>query len=279
MGNAGLGQVLVDSQLSGHDHVVGGGEHSVHIGGDESGSGGHNLVVGIGGLLHVLDALAVQIGLGVSNGLGGVGLGQGVQQAHLGHIGVLGKHHVHDEFGVQCVAGAGDIVDAGEAGGLGVGNGGIDNGGLGLLCGEGGDLGGGGGDGDDGVHAVGDGLVGKLLQGALVVLAGGNVIFNGDAVISGDLVQLGGRGVGDLVQGGVVQLLDDGHLVGLGFGVGGFGGALVIRGIGGSFGLAAAGGQGQRHGTGKGQGQEFLHYVALFHLGFLQNNIECLSGR
>ena len=269
MSDAVLGKILINGQLRSHDDVISGREHGVHTGSNEGGCSGHHFVVGVGGLLNVLNALGVQIGLGVGNGLGGVGLRQGVQQPHLGDSGILRKHHVHDEFGIQGVAGAGDIVDAGEAGGFGIGNGGIDHRRFRLLCGEGRDLGGGGGNGDDGVHTVGNGLIAELLEGTLIVLPGGDVVCNGHAVISGDLVQLCGNGVGNFVQRGVIQLLDDGHLIGFGF----FrlaGSLLGIIAVGCGVGLAAAGGQRQGHGTGKGHGQEFLHHSVLFHLGFLQ---------
>ena len=67
----------------------------------------------------------------------------------------------------------------------------------------------------------------------------------------------------------MVQLLDDGDLIGLGVAFSGCGGVLVGRTVGGGFGLAAAGSQRQGHGTGKSQGQELLHHVG-FHFGFLQ---------
>ena len=269
VGDAVFGKIFIDSQLCGHDDVIGRSKHGVHTGSDQGGGGSNYFIVGIGGLFNVLDALSIQIGLGVGNGLGRVGFRQGVQQADLCGVGILGEHHIHDEVGIQGVAGAGDTVDPGQLGGLRVGDCGVDHRGLGLLGGEGGDLGGGGGDGDDGIHAVGNGLVAQLLENGLVALTGGDLVFDLHILIGGDLIQLRGDGVGNLVQRGVVQLLDDGDLVGLGIGFGGRGGVLVGRAVGGGFGLAAAGSQRQGHGTGKSHGQELLHHVVL-HFGFLQ---------
>ena len=55
-----------------------------------------------------------------------------------------------------------------------------------LLSGDGGHLGGGGGDGDNGVHTVGNGLVGQLAQDSLIPLAGGHLILDRDAVFLRD---------------------------------------------------------------------------------------------
>ena len=163
MGDAGLGEVLIDGELGGHDDVVSRGEDGVHTIGDQRGSGSDDFVVRVRGLLNVLDALGVEVGLRVGDGLGGVGLREGVEQTNLGNVRVLGEHHVHDEAGVQRVARAGHIVDARQARGLGIGDGGINNGGLGVLSGEGRDLRGGRRDGDDGVDLIGDRLIGQLL--------------------------------------------------------------------------------------------------------------------
>ena len=136
--------------------------------------------------------------------------------------------------------------------------------GLALLSGDGGHLGGGGGDGDNGVHTVGNGLVGQLAQDSPIPLAGGHLILDRDAVFLRDGVQPGGNRVGDLVQGGVVHLLDHGHLIGF---TGGRGvGAAARRGVGGAGGAAGTGreGQGQR-----GRGGERQDSIQLFHVWFL----------
>ena len=86
MGDAVGGKVLSDGHFRGHDDVVGRGEHGVHTGGDERGGGGDDLVVGVRGLLDVLDALGVEVSLGVRDGLGGVRLIEGVEQADLGDV-------------------------------------------------------------------------------------------------------------------------------------------------------------------------------------------------
>ena len=253
------GKVLSDGHFRRHDHVVGRGEHGIHTGGDERGGGGDDLVVGVGGLLDVLDALCVKVCLCVRDGLGGVRLIEGVEQADLGDIGVLGEHHVHNKIGVERVARAGHIVDAGELRGLRVGNCGIDHRSLRVLGGERGDLRGGGGDGNDGVHAVGDGLIGKLLENGLVALAGGDLVLDLHALRLRKLIQLGGDGVCDLVERGVVELLDDRNTEAAG--------RTAVRpavrlGI-----LCAAGGEGQRHRAGKNEGQNLFHHV-VFHFGF-----------
>ena len=253
------GKVLGDRHFRCHDDVVGRGEHGVHTGGDERGGCGDDLIVGVRGLLDVLDALGVEVSLGVRDGLGGVRLIEGVEQADLGDVRVLGEHHIHDELGVERVARAGDIVDAGELGGLGVGDGGVDDRRLGLLGGEGGDLRGGGSDGNDGVHAVGDGLIAQLLEDGLIALAGGDLILDGHAVVGGNLIQLGGDGVRDLVERGVVELLDDRNTEAAGRTAV----CPAVRlGV-----LCAAGGEGQRHRAGKNEGQKLFHHV-VFHFGF-----------
>ena len=163
MGDARLDQILINGQLGGSDDVVGGGEDGVHPFGDEGGDGGDHLFVGVGRPLHMFDPPAVQLLLGLGDGLGGVGLGQGVQQPHLLYVRVLGQHHVDDEAGVQRIAGAGHVVQSGEPGPLRVGNSGKHHGDFSVFGAGGGDLGGGGGDGDDDVRLIGDGLVGQLL--------------------------------------------------------------------------------------------------------------------
>ena len=105
-------------------------------------------------------------------------------------------------------------------------------------------------------------------------------MLDGDAVLGGDLVQPPLHGLGDLVQGGVVHLLDDGYLVGFApVGLGGFLGA--ARGdagaVGAGDGVAVAGGQGEGQGRRRRDGEELLNDAALFHDIFLQMMI--LGGR
>ena len=259
MGDAGGDEVLIDGQLGGHDDVVGGGKDGVHSVSNQGTGGGDDLVVGVSGGLGVGHALGVQISLGIRDGHLGIGLGQGVEQAHRPNVRILGKHHVQNLIGVQGIAGAGDVVHAGELHGLRIGDGGEDHRGLALLSGDGGHLGGGGGDGDNGVHTVGNGLVGQLAQDSLIALAGGHLILDRDAVFLRDGVQPGGNRVGDLVQGGVIHLLDHGHLIG--FTGGGSGSAGLHR-----LPLRTAGreGQGQR-----GRGGERQDSIQLFHVWFL----------
>ena len=163
---------------------------------------------------------------------------------------------------------------------VGVGDGGEHHRSFRLLGGQGGDLGGGGGDGDDHVHTVGDGLVGQLLHHALVALAGAGLILDGDAVLGGDLAQPLLYGLGDLVQGGVILLLDDGDLVGLAAGrLGGVVGRAHDHSgaVGAGNDAAVAGAQGEGQGRGRGDGEELLDDVALFHGVFL--HICILGGR
>ena len=101
MGDAGGDEVLIDGQLGGHDDVVRGGEDGIHSGSDEGGGGGHHLVVGVSGGLGVGHALGVQISLGIRDGHLGIGLGQGVEQAHRPNVRILGKHHVQNLIGIN----------------------------------------------------------------------------------------------------------------------------------------------------------------------------------
>ena len=215
MGNFGLGQLLIDGQLGGHDHVIGGGKDSIHTTGHQSGSSGDHLVIGVARLFHIGDSLAVQVLLGLLDGSGGVGLGQRVQQPHLLHVGILGEHHIQNDAGLQGVAGAGDVVQPGELCGLGVRYCGVHHRGLGVLGTQGHHLSGGAGDGNDGVHPVYNSLVSQLLEHGLVVLSGIHLIFNGYILFLGNGVQLSGDCFGDLIQRGMVHLLDHSHLVGV----------------------------------------------------------------
>ena len=87
--------------------------------------------------------------------------------------------------------------------------------------------------------------------------------------VCGKLIQLGGDGVCDLVERGVVELLDDRNTEAAG--------RTAVRpavrlGI-----LCAAGGEGQRHRAGKNEGQKLFHHV-VFHFGFPPIYL-ILSGR
>ena len=261
MGDAGLGQIVGNGQLGGHDNIVGGGEHGVHLGGDQGGGSGHHLVVGVCSLLHTGNAVLLQIRLGLGDGLGGVGLGQGVQQPHLGDAGILRQHHVQNVLGIQRIAGAGNIVDAGELGGIGIGDGGIHHRRPAVLSRHGGHLSGGGGDGNDGIHLIGHGLIRQLLQHRLIPLPGGDGVANGDVLLLSDGIQPGGDGIGDLVQRGMIHLLDDGHGIAVLI--------LILTAIGG---LGAAGGQTQHHQHGQHQRRQGLHQILLFHTGILLKN-------
>ena len=190
-------------------------------------------------------------------------IGLGVEQAHLGGIRVLGQHHIQDKFGVQGVAGAGEVVDAGQVVVGRIADGGEDDGGLAVLGGHHHDLGGQGADGDDGVILVGQDLSADLRQRRSVVVAVEVAALNGDAQFLTLGVQLGGDGVPDLVHGRMVQLPDDSDLIAvLSPAVGGAAG--VGAGAAGTAGAAGAGGQGQGERQGQGRGQKLLHRV-LFH--------------
>ena len=79
--HTGLDEALIDGKLGGHDGVIGGGEDCVHAVGDQRPGRGDDLIYAVCGVLFISDALAVQILLRLCNGLGGVGLRQGVEQA------------------------------------------------------------------------------------------------------------------------------------------------------------------------------------------------------
>ena len=123
-----------------------------------------------------------------------------------------------------------------------------------------------GGDGDHGVIALAGHLGADLVEQALVILAVELRIVDGDAQLRRLGVQLGFHRLADLVQGGVVQLLNDGDLIPghpLSGGLGGVGG----RGSGGT-GAGAAGGEGQGQRGGGGQRHGVLQ-IQLFHCSFL----------
>ena len=262
--DAALGQRLGDSGGSGHDHVVRRGKDGIDLA-DHAGRGGHDLVVGVAGLFDVGNALGIQIRLGLGNRGRGVGLGVGVEQADGLDVGLNGEHHIHDGLGVQCVGRAGDIVDVGQVCGGGVGDGRVDDRGLGGLGGGGHALGGQRRDGNDGVIAVGDDLCADLVQRCGVVLAVEVLVLDRDALLGGLSAQLFLNSHADLVEAGVVELLDNGDLVAvsgggvrgaLGSGRGGLGGRC---GSVGGIGSEAAGGQAGHHGGG-GQNSNILFH-------------------
>ena len=77
--------------------------------------------------------------------------------------GFAAKHHIHDFLSVQRIAGTGYIVDAGQLSGFRIGNSGVDNRCLGLLCGYGRYLCSQGCNRDDGVNTVSNRLIINLL--------------------------------------------------------------------------------------------------------------------
>ena len=225
VGDAGLVEDFRNGALTGHDGVVGGGEHGLNPA-HQSVGGGEDFVGRVAGLFNVCDALAVQVRLCLGNGGYGVGFAVGVKQAHGLNVGLGSQHHVQNEGGVQGVRGAGDVGQAGEAGGLGIGDGGVDHGDARVFRGGGHGGGGQGGDGKNGVNLIGNHLGGDLVQHGGVVLTVVILVVYGNALFGSHFVQLGFHGQPDFIQGGVVQLLDDGHvedLTGFGFGGGGFG--------------------------------------------------------
>ncbi len=211
MRDAGVRQILVNCKLCGHDDIVRRGENRINALGYQSGSGRDDLTRGGGSPLGICDALLLQYLLGLGNRGRGVGLGQGVEQANSGDIGVLREHHVDDKLGVERIAGTGDVVDAGQLSCGGVRDSGVYNRGLALLGADGHDLGRKRGYGDNGVDSVGNGLLAYLLEGGLLTLAGVDFVLNGDAVVFSNLVELCGDGSCDLVKRGVVHLLYNGY--------------------------------------------------------------------
>ena len=263
MRDAGVCEILVNCKLRRHYGIVGRGEDRVNVSCDKGGCCGDDLVVGVRGLLDVFNVLRVEVCFRVGYRGGGVRLGQGVQQADLLDIRVLREHHVKDEGGIQRVAGAGDVVDAGQVRGRGVGYCGVDDLDAGALSGEGRYLRGGGRDGDDDVDLIGYCLIAQLLENGLVVLAGAYGILDLDVTRGVHLIKAGGDRVCDLVERRMVKLLDYCD----------FYGAVVLGG--GGFrrcrrGAAAAGRKGQHHGTGKEHCKDLLDSAVGFHCVFLR---------
>ena len=269
MGDTGLGQRFINGKLSGHDGVVRGGEHGVHLISGDLAGGQHDLVGGGAGVLLVGHVLLVQIRLGVLDGGGGGILSLVIQQADGLGVGVGGEDQVQDGVGVQIVGGAGDV----GAGGVhalhqtcahGIGHGSEDHGDLVVLGGALHGHGHGGGHADHEVNLVGNEVGDDLVHhggvGVAVVIAD----VEGDALLLADGLQLGADVGHDLVQGRVVHIVADADLVGL---------AVGLIGVG----LLAAGEEGQRHHGGQRQRNQLLQSV-LFHV-FLPPKRYFLLGR
>ena len=111
---------------------------------------------------------------------------------------------------MKAVFRASEVCHIGQARGSGVGDGGVDDGHIGAVSGGDHALGGQGGDGDDGVIVIAHDLRADLAQDGGVILTVEILVLDGDALFGSQRVQLGFHGGADLVQGGVVQLLDDG---------------------------------------------------------------------
>src|SRR5699024_10078603 len=176
-------------------------------------------------------------------------------------VGLDGQHHIEDERRVERVRGAGDVVDAGEVGGFGVRDGGVDDRRAGGLAGGGHALGGQRRDGDNGVIPVRDDLGADLVEGGGVVLAVEVLVLDAHAEFGGFGVELRLDGSADLVEAGVVHLLDDGDLVA---GGGRLSGSGVGRRVGRDVDVygSAAGRKAGEHGDGGQQGDELFHKVS-----------------
>ena len=274
--HTGLDEALIDGQLGGHDGVIGGGEHGLDPGGYQC--LGSHLHLGGGGavLFHHLDAVLLAEGLGVRNGLGGGILTQVIQQTDGIDAGVCRHDQVHDGVGVQGIGGAGDVLLTVKACGGGIGHSGVDHRDVGVLHSGQHSSGGGGGHGHDHIHAVGHKVCADLVQVGLVGLCVGVIIgvVKGDAFLLTNGIQTALHRFHDLVEGGVVHIVDDAHLEGLASGgstAGGScgGGDCCTGGRAGSSAAAA----GQCHGRNSGSGQSGLQeaaagdHVQVFHSG------------
>ena len=272
--HTGLDEAFVDGQLGSHDGVIGGGEHGLDPGGYQC--FGSHLHLGGGGavLFHHLDAVLLAEGLGVCNGLGGGILTQVIQQTDGIDAGVCRHDQVHDGVGVQGIGGAGDVLLAVKACGGGVGHGRVDHRDVSILHSGQHGSGGGGGHSHDHVHAVGHKVCADLVQVGLVGLCVGVVIgvIKGDALLLADGIQTALHRFYDLVEGGVVHIVDDAHLEGLASGAAGSSCGGGDRCTGGRAGSSAAA-AGQCHGRNSGSGQSGLQeaaagdHVQVFHSG------------
>ena len=215
--HACLGKGLVDGQLCGHHGVVGGGEHGLDTGGDQSLSRHLHLSGGGAVLLNVLDAVGITESLGISNSLRGGILTQVVQQANGVNVRVDSSDQVHDGFGVQCVGGAGDVLLAVKACSSGVGDSRVDNGDIGILHSGQHGCGGGGSHSHDHIHAVPYEVGTDLVQVGLVSLCICVVVgvVEGNALLCPQLIQTALHRFHDLVEGSMIHIVDDAHLEGL----------------------------------------------------------------
>ena len=215
--HACLGKGLVDGQLCGHHGVVGGGEHGLDAGGDQSLSRHLHLSGGGAVLLNVLDTVGVAEGLGIGNGLRGGILTQVVQQANGVNVRVDSGDQVHDGLGVQCVGGTGDVLLAVKACSGGVGDSRVDNGDIGILHSGQHGCGGGGSHSHDHIHAVPYEVGTDLVQVGLVSLCICVVVgvVEGNALLCPQLIQTALHRFHDLVEGSMIHIVDDAHLEGL----------------------------------------------------------------
>ena len=212
-----LQEGLIDGQLGGHHGVVGGGEHCLDTG-SHKGLSSH-LHLGGGGtvLFNVLDALAVAERLGIGDGLGGGILAQVVQQTDGVDVGVDGSDEVHNGLGVQGIGGAGDALLPIKPGGNRVGDGRVDHRDVGIFHSGQHGGGGGGGHGHNDIYLVGHEICTDLVQVGLVSLGVGVVIgiVEGHALLRAHLIQTALNRGHDLVQGSMIDIVDDAHLKGL----------------------------------------------------------------
>ena len=242
--NACIRKGLVDGELRGHDGVVGGGKDGLDARCHESFR--CHLDLGGGGavLLDVLDAVGIAEGLGVGDGLGGGILAQIIQQADGVDVRVDGQDEVHNGVGVQRIGGAGDVGFGVKTGGGGVGDGRVDHRDVGIFHSGQHGGGGGGSHSHDDVHAVGHEVGADLVQVGLVGLSVGVVIavIKGDTLLLAQLVQTALHRLHDLVQGGVIDVVDNAHFEGLARSGGGAGaGGSRGRSSGGRSGAAGCG--------------------------------------
>ncbi len=212
MGNASIHEGLIDSQIGLHDGIVGGGKDGVHSVAHQC-LGGLLDLGGVGaGALHVLNALGVQILLGMGDGGGRGVLAHIVEEADLLCVWGDGEDQVHDGICVQIVRGTSDVGAGGfqrsyQPGAHRVGDGGEDHRGVVPLHGCLHCHGYGSGNAHHQVYLVGLEVGNDLVHHGSVGI--GIVIGNvkGDALLLADLVQSGLNVFIDLIEGGVVHIV------------------------------------------------------------------------